>query len=111
MDNYLVKQPIHDEKNQTWAYEVLYNDDSFGDPDTSDYLAASAIENLLMQINNDGYLENKTAFITFTPNLLMRNAGVRASVEYFLSHKETQTPDPEFDAFCDRVVKLVESWK
>ena len=37
--------------------------------------------------------------------------GIRASVAYYLSHKEKQTPDPEFDAFCDRAAKLAESWK
>ncbi|WP_411676181.1 SDR family oxidoreductase [Caproicibacter sp.] len=30
--------------------------------------------------------------------------GVRRSVEYLRSHPELQTPDPEFDAWCDRVV-------
>lgn len=30
--------------------------------------------------------------------------GVRRSVEYFLSHPELQIPDPEFDAWCDRVI-------
>jgi nucleoside-diphosphate-sugar epimerase len=30
--------------------------------------------------------------------------GVRRSVEYFLSHAEMQVPDPEFDAWCDRVI-------
>ncbi|QAT48439.1 SDR family oxidoreductase [Caproiciproducens sp. NJN-50] len=30
--------------------------------------------------------------------------GVRSSVEYYLSHPEMQVPDPEFDAWCDRVI-------
>ena len=29
--------------------------------------------------------------------------GLRQSVQYMLSHPETQTPDPEFDSWCDRV--------
>ena len=30
--------------------------------------------------------------------------GQRRAVEYMLAHPETQTPDPEFDAWCDRIV-------
>lgn len=30
--------------------------------------------------------------------------GLRQSVEYMLTHPETQTPDQEFDAWCDRIV-------
>ena len=30
--------------------------------------------------------------------------GVRRGVRYMLSHPEVQVPDPEFDAWCDRVV-------
>lgn len=30
--------------------------------------------------------------------------GLRASVAYMLSHPEAQTPDPAFDAWCDRVL-------
>lgn len=29
--------------------------------------------------------------------------GLRQSVRYMLSHPETQTPDPEFDKWCDRI--------
>ena len=30
--------------------------------------------------------------------------GLRQSVEYMLAHPETQTPDPEFDSWCDRII-------
>ncbi|MDR3120408.1 MAG: SDR family oxidoreductase [Clostridiales bacterium] len=33
--------------------------------------------------------------------------GARAAVEYLLAHEALQNPDPEFDAFCDRVVSAV----
>ncbi|KAB4384792.1 NAD-dependent dehydratase, partial [Bacteroides thetaiotaomicron] len=29
--------------------------------------------------------------------------GLKQSVQYMLLHPETQTPDPEFDSWCDRV--------
>lgn len=35
--------------------------------------------------------------------------GVRRTVEYVLTHPECQKPDPEFDAWCDRVVKAYSS--
>ncbi|MBE5783222.1 MAG: NAD-dependent epimerase/dehydratase family protein [Clostridiales bacterium] len=31
------------------------------------------------------------------------------SVHYFLTHPENQVEDPEFDAFCDRVVEIMEN--
>ncbi len=30
--------------------------------------------------------------------------GIRGAVEYLLAHPELQTPDPEFDTWCDRVL-------
>jgi len=30
--------------------------------------------------------------------------GIRETINYVLSHKECQTEDPEFDAWCDRVI-------
>lgn len=33
--------------------------------------------------------------------------GLRESVRYMLTHPETQTPDPEFDCWCDRIVKAM----
>lgn len=30
--------------------------------------------------------------------------GVRLALDYILAHPECQTPDPEFDAWCDRVI-------
>ena len=33
--------------------------------------------------------------------------GVKQSVAYILSHPECQVEDPEFDAWCDRVVEAL----
>ena len=35
--------------------------------------------------------------------------GVRRTIDYVLKHPECQRPDPEFDAFCDRVIAAQES--
>jgi len=39
----------------------------------SDVAAATAIENFLVQFDSDKFLNGKMAFITFTPNLLLKN--------------------------------------
>ena len=37
--------------------------------------------------------------------------GIRQTVEHLLAHPELQTPDPEFDAWCDRVISAYENLK
>ena len=37
--------------------------------------------------------------------------GVRRSLDYVLSHPECQREDPEFDAWCDRVIAAIEEAK
>ena len=37
--------------------------------------------------------------------------GVRKSLEYILQHPECQKEDPEFDAWCDRVIEVLEEAK
>ncbi|MBE5861698.1 MAG: SDR family oxidoreductase [Lachnospiraceae bacterium] len=37
--------------------------------------------------------------------------GVRRTIEYVLSHPECQVEDPEFDAWCDRVIEELEAAK
>lgn len=39
----------------------------------------------------------------FTCRISMAD-GLRQSVHYMLTHPESQTPDPEFDSWCDRIV-------
>ncbi len=37
--------------------------------------------------------------------------GIRQTIEYVLSHPEFQKEDPEFDAWCDRVISVLENAK
>jgi len=37
--------------------------------------------------------------------------GVRVAIDYVLSHPECRRPDPEFDAWCDRVIDALEKAK
>ena len=36
--------------------------------------------------------------------------GVRRAINYILTHPETQTEDPEFDTWCDRVIETLEKY-
>ena len=37
--------------------------------------------------------------------------GVRRCIQYILNHPECQQPDPEFDAWCDKVIEVMEEAK
>ena len=37
--------------------------------------------------------------------------GVKKTIDYVLSHKECQVEDPEFDAWCDKVIEVLENAK
>ncbi|MBO6090247.1 MAG: hypothetical protein J6P37_08065 [Lachnospiraceae bacterium] len=39
------------------------------------------------------------------------NRGVRIALDYVLSHPECQVEDPEFDAWCDKVINALEESK
>jgi nucleoside-diphosphate-sugar epimerase len=46
----------------------------------------------------------------FTANVRF-DQGVRRTIEYVMSHEECRIPDPEFDAWCDRVISVYTSIK
>ena len=52
----------------------------------------------------------KEAVPGFVPTVRAEE-GIRATVEYVLSHNECQTEDPEFDAWCDKVIDALEAAK
>lgn len=37
--------------------------------------------------------------------------GVRIAIDYIMKHPELQTPDPEYDEWCDRVIETLENAK
>ncbi len=73
MDSYIVRQAISNEKNDTMGYEIIYKDNSFKEGFTDDASAANAIENFLSLMDSGKFLDGKTAFLTFTSNLLEKN--------------------------------------
>lgn len=73
MNTHVVRQPIMDDTNSLLGYELLYQEkDSAGLYNESDS-AASAIESLLLEFSNDAVQEGEKAFVTFTPDLLLKN--------------------------------------
>ena len=70
MDSYIVRQALVTEKQESFGYEILYTDNSFRAEHTDDVSAANAIENFLSSMDSERFLDGKTAFLTFTPNLL-----------------------------------------
>lgn len=75
MNTYIVRQPIVDKSRSVVAYEILYKEDVSSLYVRSDASAnvASAIEQFLTNMDGEKFLGGKTAFFTFTPNLLMKN--------------------------------------
>lgn len=73
METYIVRQPILDDKQKVVAYEILYREDESTLYSRQDIWVANAIEEFLIEISEERFLGGKIAFLTFTPNLLMRN--------------------------------------
>jgi EAL and modified HD-GYP domain-containing signal transduction protein len=70
MESYIVRQAILDKKQQAVGYEVLYAETLGDNSDVSDVSAANTIETFLSGTDSDRFFEGKTAFLTFTINLL-----------------------------------------
>lgn len=68
----VVRQPIMGENKELLGYELLYQDNRASLYNQGDTLAANAIEGFLTQLDSDSFMDSKTAFIPFTPNLLLR---------------------------------------
>lgn len=68
----VVRQPIMSGSKELLGYELLYQDNRASLYNQGDTLAANAIEGFLTQLDSDSFMDNKTAFIPFTPNLLLR---------------------------------------
>jgi len=83
----------------------------------SDFLAAVSDYDLL-----GGLIGDKANSVVFDNSKLHRlvpgfdakvrfDQGVAMTIDYVLSHKECQIDDPEFDAWCDKVIAAMENAK
>lgn len=69
----VVRQPIISDAKELLGYEILYQEDASSLYNQADTQAANAIEDFLIEFDSNKFLEGKTAFLTFTPNLLLKN--------------------------------------
>ncbi|MDL2293230.1 HDOD domain-containing protein [Ruminococcaceae bacterium OttesenSCG-928-D13] len=69
----IVRQPIIGPDGEAYAYELLYEDRGVTLYNQQDTQAANMIEDFLLEMDNVRLLNNKKAFITFTPNLLEKD--------------------------------------
>lgn len=72
MQTNVVRQPIMSENKELLGYELVYEENSSALYNQGDTVAANTIESFLTQLDSEVFLEGKTAFVSFTPNLLMR---------------------------------------
>ncbi len=73
METYIVRQPILDKKQKVVAYEILYREDESSLYSQQDVWVANAIEEFLGKMSDERFMGGSIAFLTFTPNLLMKN--------------------------------------
>lgn len=69
----IVRQPIIGPDGEAVAYELLYEDRGVTLYNQQDTQAANMIEDFLLEMDAERLLDNKKAFITFTPNLLEKD--------------------------------------
>ena len=70
--SYIVRQAIATESQKTFGYEILYMD-SQAAAQSNDSTAANTIESFLSTMDSETFLDGKTAFLSFTHNLLEKN--------------------------------------
>ena len=86
------------------------------------YVASDLLDALAPYDFRGGLIGDKSNSVVFD-NTKVKNAvpgfvcttraeeGLRKTIEYMLSHPETQMEDPEFDAWCDKVITKLEQLK
>ncbi len=72
MDQYIVRQAIVDDTQNSIGYEILYADNQFQNEQSGDASAANAIDHFLSSMDSNRFLDGKVAFLTFTRNLLVK---------------------------------------
>lgn len=73
MESHLVRQPILDSNEKLVAYELVYFQDASSLYNKRDARVANTIVTFFNELNADSFLGGKDCFLTFTPNLLMKD--------------------------------------
>lgn len=73
METHIVRQPILDKKQKLAAYELVYYQDASTLYNQRDAHVANTIIAFFGAVDAGGFFEGKDCFLTFTPNLLMKD--------------------------------------
>jgi len=114
---------ITNDESLTWnqIYDCIA--DALGVEYTPYYVSSRFLSDVGPQYDFEGGLIGDKANTVIFDNTKLKNAvpeykpsihfedGIRRVIEYVLSHKECQVEDPEFDAWCDKVIASLEAAK
>ncbi len=73
MSTSIVRQPIIGPEGEAVAYELLYEDKGVSLYNQQDMMSANMIADFLLHMDTSKFLDDKKAFITFTPSLLEKD--------------------------------------
>lgn len=107
METYISRQPIFDEREQVYAYELLYrsSEQNHYDSTDADLATYDVISKTLISFDFHELSQGHPCFINFTENLLM------SSIFNQLSEKNVVVEILEDIPITDRVVKRVQELK
>jgi c-di-GMP-related signal transduction protein len=106
MDIFVARQPIFDNRNMVFGYELLYRSGKSNCYDTSDGDQATidVIRNSFTIIGIDTLTDGKKAFVNFTQNLLQTNLmSVLSPQQVVVEVLEDVVATPEVIAACERI--------
>ncbi|MEG2383298.1 MAG: EAL domain-containing protein, partial [Oscillospiraceae bacterium] len=73
METHIVRQPILDKNQKLAAYELVYYQDASSLYNKRDAHVANTIVSFFAELDTESFLGGKDCFLTFTPNLLMKD--------------------------------------
>ncbi len=73
METHIIRQPILDRNQKLIAYELVYYQDASTLYNKRDARVANTIVTFFSELDTDSFLAGKDCFLTFTPNLLMKD--------------------------------------
>lgn len=73
MDTNIVRQPIISIDSGVIGYEIIYDEKAEGFYNQVETQVANTIESFLLSFDGESFVNGQVAYLTFTPNLLLKN--------------------------------------
>lgn len=103
METHMVRQPILDKNHKLEAYELVYYQDASTLYNQRDAHVANTIIAFFGGVHAAGFLEGRDCFLTFTPNLLMKDVPrVFDEKKLVIQVEENILVNPEAKAILNR---------